>query len=152
MSKITISNIKTKKSAVILLIILAAVLVAAVIATSRPGGFGLRETINAGTPEGREKYLNSLGWEIDMDSEVFQEIIIPSEFTGAIAEYAQMQDAQGFDFTSYRGAKCSRYTYNVTNYSSYSDTVYATLYVKGCRVIGGDIHAAEINGFMHGIK
>lgn len=152
MIKITDSNIKTKKSAVILLIILAAVLVAAVIAISRPGGFGLRETINAGTPEGREKYLNCLGWEIDMASEDYQEIIIPAEFTGAIAEYAQMQDAQGFDFSACHGTKCSRYTYIVTNYSSYCGTVYATLYVKGCRVIGGDIHAAEINGFMHGIK
>ena len=62
-----------------------------------------------------------------------------------------MQSEQGFEFTSYGGCKCMQYSYIVTNYGDGS-TVYATLFVKGGRVIGGDIHSADIGGFMHGIK
>lgn len=142
----------TRKTAVIMLIVLAALLTAAVIMCSSPGGFGLRETINAGTLDGREKYLNSLGWEIDRESEEFQTIVIPKTLEGTIAEYANMQDKQGFDFSTCVGIECSKYTYIVTNYEGYGGTVYAVLYIKGNRVIGGDIHAAELNGFMHGIK
>lgn len=142
----------TKKSAVILLIILGTLLTAAIIACSRPGGFGFSETINAGTIDGREKYLNSFGWEIDRESEEIHEIIIPKALDSTIAEYAKMQDEQGFDFSACAGVECNMYSYIVTNYGSYSGTVYAVLYVKGNRVIGGDIHSAALNGFMHGIK
>lgn len=145
-------NILTKKNAVILLIILASVLAAIVIAISRPGGFGFREIINVGTAEGREKYLNSLGWEIDAASEEQHTILIPAELDGVMEPYAKMQDEQGFDFSSCRGTEATLYSYVVTNYPNYNGTVFISLYVRGCRVIGGDVHAAELNGFIHGIK
>lgn len=152
MINITKRILSSKLNAVIFLIVNAAILITAVLICANPGGFGIRETISAGNSDGREKYLNSFGWEIDRESEEYSEILLPSRMDGVMEEYANMQNEQGFDFSSCCGIQCGKYTYVVTNYPNYDGIVYATLYVRGNRVIGGDIHAAELNGFMHGIK
>ena len=142
----------TKTKAVVILILLAVVLIAAVIISGPASGFlGIGETIDVSTSEGRIEYLSSLGWCVDKSSETEAEVTLPKTFDGAVADYAAMQSEQGFEFTSYGGCKCMQYSYIVTNYGDGS-TVYATLFVKGGRVIGGDIHSADIGGFMHGIK
>lgn len=142
----------SKKSAVILLIILGAIMVAAVICFSLPGGgFGLTEIIDVSDISGREKYLNSFGWEIDTDSEECRSITLPKEFDGIMEDYARMQYEQGFCLYDYAGFDCKQYTYTVTNYENDSP-VYASLYVRNHRVIAGDIHSAALDGFMHGIK
>ena len=43
-------------------------------------------------------------------------------------------------------------TYRVTNYECSTDTVLAQLFVYRNRVIGGDIHATAMDGFMHGLR
>ena len=143
----------TKKRAVIFLIILGIVLAAAVILCSSPRSiFSSGEMLNVSSQEGREKYLSGYGWEIDLGSEERRTVLLPKELEGALAEYGAMQTEQGYDFVSYAGLECTQYTYVVTNYEGSSSTVYATLYVKSARVIGGDIHSAAIDGFMHGIR
>lgn len=125
---------------------------AAVIILSMPGsGFGLSEIIDASDIRGREKYLNSFGWEIDPESEECNEVTLPREFEGIMKDYAEMQYEQGFYLYDYAGLSCEQYTYQITNYD-YDSPVYATLYVRNRRVIAGDIHSAAIDGFMHGIK
>lgn len=142
----------SRKNAVILIIIIGALMAAAVIVLSVPGGgFGLSETIDASDIKGREKYLNSFGWEIDTSSEQCNEVVLPREFNGIMKDYAEMQYEQGFCLYDYAGLTCYQYTYEVTNYN-YDSPVYTTLYVHNHRVIGGDIHSAAIDGFMHGIK
>lgn len=142
----------TKTKAVVILILLAVVLIAAVIICGPASGFlCIGEAIDVSTSEGRIEYLSSLGWCVDKSSETEAEVTLPKTFDGAVADYAAMQSEQGFEFTSYGGCKCMQYSYIVTNYGDGS-TVYATLFVKGGRVIGGDIHSADIGGFMHGIK
>lgn len=143
----------TKKRAVILLLILGIILAAAVILCSSPRSiFSRGEMLNASSLEGRVKYLSGYGWEIDQSSEERRTVLLPKEFEGALADYGAMQTEQGYDFASYAGLECTQYTYIVTNYEGSSETVYATLYVKSARVIGGDIHSAAIDGFMHGIR
>jgi hypothetical protein len=44
------------------------------------------------------------------------------------------------------------YTYAVTNYPDASQTVLADLYIYKNRVIGGDVHSTNLDGFMIGIK
>lgn len=143
----------TKKRAVIFLIMLGIVLAAAVILCSSPRSlFSTGDMLNVSSPEGRVKYLACYGWDTDPDSEQSRTVLIPKELEGALAEYGAMQSAQGYDFVSYAGLECTQYTYTVTNYAGAGRAVYATLYVKGARVIGGDIHSAAIDGFMHGIR
>lgn len=143
----------TKKRAVILLIIMGIVLAAAVILCSNPRGiFSSSEMLNVSSQDGREKYLNTYGWEIDISSEECRTVLLPKDFEGVLSDYGTMQTEQGYDFVSYAGLECKQYTYVVTNYDSCASTVYATMYVKSSRVIGGDIHSAAIDGFMHGIR
>ncbi len=143
----------TKKRAVILLIILGIVLAAAVILCSSPRSFfSSGEMLNVSSQEGRQKYLSGYGWEIDLASEECRTVLLPKEFEGALADYGLMQTEQGYDFASFGGLECRQYTYVVTNYPNSDGTVYATLYVKGGHVIGGDIHSANIDGFMHTLK
>lgn len=143
----------SRKNAVILLIIAAAILACLVMLCASPGcSFGKTELINVQNAEGRQKYLRSFGWEIDLESEEERSVLLPKEFDGVLTEYGKMQSEQGYDFASYAGTECRQYTYLVTNYGAAGTTVYAVLYIRGSRVIGADIHSADINGFMHGIK
>lgn len=146
------TKLKSKKNAVIAIIILGALMAAAVIIFSLPGsGFGLAEIIDVSDIDGREKYLNSFGWEIDTTSEECRTVTLPREFSGVMESYAKMQYEQGFCLYDYAGFDCQQYTYTVTNYEN-DCPVYATLYVRNRRVIAADIHSAAIDGFMHGIK
>ena len=143
----------TKKRAVALLLFLGVILFAAVVLCSSPRSLlSTGDMLDVSQTKGREKYLASYGWEIDPDSEEERNVLLPKSFEGAVGEYADMQTRQGYDFASYAGLECRQYTYTVTNYEGCGGTVYATLYIKGTRVIGGDIHSADIGGFMHGIR
>ena len=143
----------TKKRAVALLLFLGVILSAAEVLCSSPRSLlSTGDMLDVSQTKGREKYLASYGWEIDPDSEEERNVLLPKSFEGAVGEYADMQTRQGYDFASYAGLECRQYTYTVTNYEGCGGTVYATLYIKGTRVIGGDIHSADIGGFMHGIR
>ena len=143
----------TKKSAVALLLALGVMLAAAVMLCSSPRDlFSTGDMLDVSQLRGREKYLASYGWEIAPESEQERTVLLPRSFEGAPGEYARMQTSQGYDFASYAGLECRQFTYELKAYGGGSGTVYAVLYVKGTRVIGGDIHSAEIDGFMHGIR
>ena len=143
----------TKRRAVALLLMLGVILSAAVVLCSSPRSLlSTGDMLDVSQLKGREKYLASYGWELDPDSEEEHCVLLPKTFEGAVREYADMQTDQGYDFAFYSGLECRQFTYEVTNYDGCDGTVYAVLYVKGTRVIGGDIHSAEINGFMHGIR
>ena len=143
----------TKRRAVALLLMLGVILSAAVVLCSSPRSLlSTGDMLDVSQLKGREKYLASYGWELDPDSEEEHCVLLPKTFEGAVSEYADMQTRQGYDFASYAGLECRQFTYTVTNYNGCDSTVYATLYVKGTRVIGGDIHSVEIGGFMHGIR
>ena len=88
----------------------------------------------------------------DPATETAQEIVIPRVFNGVFGDYNALQKQQGFDLSTYAGETCTAYTYRVTNYEGSTDTVLAQLFVYRNRVIGGDIHATAMDGFMHGLR
>lgn len=140
----------TRRTAVYALIALAVVLTLLVIWRSNDGV--LSAHYNVTTTEGRITYLRALGWEADPATETAQEIVLPRTFDGVFGDYNALQKQQGFDLSIYAGETCSVYTYRVTNYAGTSDTVLAQLFVYRNRVIGGDIHAPAMDGFMHGLR
>ena len=99
-----------------------------------------------------KKQVQALGWEADPVTETAQEIVIPRVFSGVFSDYNALQKQQGFDLSTYAGETCTAYTYRVTNYEGSTDTVLAQLFVYRNRVIGGDIHATAMDGFMHGLR
>ena len=100
----------------------------------------------------RVRFLSDCGWEVDPDSEQEQTIHIPETFSPVYRDYNELQRQQGYDLADYAGQDCTLYTYDVTGYPDESQTVLANLYVFRGRVIGGDIHSTNLDGFMIGLK
>lgn len=107
---------------------------------------------NADTQESRMAFITEMGWETEPDSEEERDVKIPSCDEGAMAEYNALMKRGGYDLTPFEGKTVKQYTYKITNYSGYAQTVYLTLYVDRGEVIGGDIHSAALNGFMHELR
>jgi len=103
------------------------------------------------TTEGREMFLNELGWEIDPESESYKSVLLPQTLEGIMEEYNRLQLEQGFDLSQHCGEECDQFCYTVTNYPNCDSSVYATLYLQDGRLIAADIHSNAIDGFMHGI-
>lgn len=140
-------SVFTKKKALLWVLIAAAVCILLIVLRWA----GARAP-DASTAAGREKFLNSLGWEIDIATEEYRTVLIPEKFTGVLESYAKMQHEQGYELEKYCGKSCGQYTYVVTNYPGCEDTVLVTLYVCGKTVVAGDIHTTALDGFMHGLK
>ena len=104
------------------------------------------------TLEGREAYLNSLGWEIDPDSESFRSVVVPQKLEGIMAQYNKIQLRQGLDLNKHLGESCRQYCYDVTNYPGGGGKVIVSLYLQSGQVIAGDVHSTAVNGFMHGLS
>lgn len=136
----------TKKKALTIVLLVAVVLVAAILLR------GCSDAEDPSTPEGRAAFLRGLGWEIDPESEDARTVQLPETLEGMLADYNEMQLEQGYDLSRHLGEQCQQYTYRVTNYPVEGQTVLATLYVQGSKVIAGDIHSTALNGFLHGLK
>lgn len=117
-------------------------------------GYGGRS--NAGckakTNDERVEFLQSLGWEVTEEPVETRSIVIPKEFSSIYEAYNELQRSQGYDLSKYRGMEATLYTYEVLNYSGYDGHVVAELYVVNDRIVGGDVHSLELDGFMHGLS
>ena len=142
-------SVKTRKRALLLVIIAAAVIFMLIMAR---GLFLPGTEFDLNSTEGREAYLNSLGWEIKTESEAFRTVIVPDKLEGIMAQYNRMQQAQGYDLSLHLGESCSQYSYELTNYTDAEGTVLVTLYIQDGNLIAADIHTTAVNGFMHGLK
>lgn len=100
----------------------------------------------------RAEFLMEGGWAVDVQTEQEQSIHIPEKFNDLYESYNDLQLQQGYDLAPYAGQDCTMYTYAVTNYPDASQTVLADLYIYKNRVIGGDVHSTNLDGFMIGIK
>lgn len=106
----------------------------------------------AKTEEERIAFLEAFGWEVSTDNCEVREVIIPKEFDTVYLQYNELQQTQGCNLTRYAGKRCKRYTYTVVNHPSGEQPVYCHLLQYGNKIIGGDVCAAEQDGFMHGFK
>ena len=95
-------------------------------------------------------FLAQFGWEVDPSPEEQTTVAIPAQFDKIFSAYNEIQRAQGLDLSAYSGRTVQRYTFRVTNYEGYEGTVLANLLVFRGRVIGGDVCAAQSQGFLHG--
>ena len=102
--------------------------------------------------EERTAYLTSLGWDCRAEAETHKQIKLSDCRTGGMKEYNEMQRVCGFDLAPYVGKTVDVYTLPITNYPGWTGPVYAVLYLYRGRLIGGDIHAAALDGFMIGLE
>ena len=136
----------TKRKSLALVFAIALALTAAILLRGCANGEDLSST------EGRQSYLQSLGWEIDPESEDARTVQLPKELTGRLRDYNEVQLQQGFDLRGYLGEQCEQYSYRVTNYPDTDQTVLATLYVQNGVLVAGDIHSTALNGFLQPLK
>lgn len=139
-----------KTSAVIIVLAVAAILVLLTIAIGSSSGSS--KDARVGSADDVADFLEGLGWTVDEMSAVKKEVVIPQEFSEIYEEYNSLQKAQGYDLFNYSGEQVTIFTFSVTNYSSYSGKVVADVYVLDGKVIGGDVHSLELDGFMHGLR
>lgn len=132
----------TKRKALMLVLAVALVLTAAILLR------GCAAAQDLSTVQGRQAYLQSLGWEIDPASEDSRTVQLPKELTGRLRDYNEVQLQQGFDLRAYLGEQCEQFSYRITNYPDPVQTVLATLYVQNGVLIAGDIHSTALNGFL----
>lgn len=97
-------------------------------------------------------FLNGYGWEVEAEPFEIEEVTIPEQFDEVYTEYNRVQKAQGMDLSKYRGKTVKRWTYRVTNYPGYDGEVHANLLCYEDDVIGGDVCATALNGFLHGFS
>ena len=142
------STLRPQTAAAVILIVM--VLLAALVLRMSNGGV-LSAHYNVTTREGRVEYLAAQGWTVDPKTETAQEITLPREIDGVLADYNTLQRKQGFDLRPYSGLDCTVYSYVVTNYET-DEPVLCTIYLYKNRVIAGDIHSTSLDGFMHGIR
>ena len=107
---------------------------------------------NAATLDDRLAFLSSLGWEVDPDTEEAGSVKIPSCEDGAMTDYNALMQKGGYDLSPYEGKTVEQYLYQLKNYPNCTQTVWVTLYVYDGCVIGGDIHTAALDGFMHELR
>ena len=138
----------TRKKA--LLILLVGAVIALLLITAR-SVFSKDEAPDLSTAEGREAYLNALGWEIDPDTESFRTVLIPDQLEGIMAQYNKIQIKQGFDLNRHLGESCMQYCYELTNYPGGEGKVVVSLYIQDGELIAADIHSTAFNGFMQGL-
>ena len=142
-------GVKTRKKALLTILIAAAMIFLLIMLR---GIFFPGVEYDLETTEGREAYLNSLGWEINPDSEAFRTVVVPDKLEGIMAQYNRMQQAHGYDLSLHLGESCSQYSYELTNYTDAEGTVLVTLYIQNGEIIAADMHTTAVNGFMHGLK
>ena len=128
------------------------VLAAAILLTALILLRGNKASDGVSTPEDRAAFLQQFGWEIDPTSEDVRTVQLPKVLEGMLLNYNEVQRKQGYDLTGHLGESCQQFTYRVLNYPDKEQTVLATLYIQGDRVIAGDIHSTALNGFLQGLK
>lgn len=143
-------SLKANRKRIVAFLILAAVVAAACLFL-KSGGEENAAPVEypGGTNEERLAFLASFGWETEGEPTETREVMIPSEFNDVYTAYNVMQEAQGFELMPYAGETCTQYKYKITNYPDETE-IYATLLVRGERIIGGDVASAKLGGFMHG--
>ncbi len=102
------------------------------------------------TNEERVEYLAACGWQVDADSCVMQDVMIPSDFNETYQAYAEMQEKQGFHIEKYRGKRVKLATYTVEN-AKEGTKLEANLLIRKNRIIAGDITSLSDGGVAYGL-
>lgn len=116
----------------------------------QPAATASGATLLAADSAERLAFFQQYGWQVSDEPTEICEVIIPEEFNDVYENYNAIQKQQEMDLTPYKGKRVKRWTYQVTNYPNKTDGVYADILIYNGKVVGGDIHSSELNGFMHG--
>ena len=101
--------------------------------------------------EAQQDFLRELGWEAKLIDAETSEVIIPEDFDEIYQKYNAIQQQHDLDLLKYRGKKAMKYVYLVANHPSGATNVRVNLLVYKNKVVGGDVCALGLEGFMHSL-
>ncbi len=101
--------------------------------------------ISAADPQQHKAFARQLGLETADYPEMIQKVRIPQEFNGLYEKYNNLQKNSGFDLLTFRGKKCTLYTYRLQN-KKFSGEYLLNLMVFRDRIIGGDVSKDKYKG------
>ena len=97
-------------------------------------------------------WLREQGWEVEPEPAGQMEVVVPPEFDAIYESYNDIQKAQGFDLSRYRGETVTKYTFLVKNYPQEPDGVAANLLVYQDKIVAADLCSLELGGFLKEAK
>ena len=152
-----IYTVKSKQIRAILIILFVVLTVAVLVFLSKDSenvSNDNKANLKASDHSERMSFISQFGWEVSEEPTEVREVIIPETFDEVYTKYNEIQLAQGFDLSSYKGVRVKRWTYAVKNYAGYEDQDCIRINILICdgTVIGGDVCSVELDGFMHGFS
>lgn len=152
-----IYTVKSKQIRAILIILFVVLTVAVLVFLSKDSenvSNDNKANLKASDHSERMSFISQFGWEVSEEPTEVREVIIPETFDEVYTKYNEIQLAQGFDLSSYKGVRVKRWTYAVKNYAGYEnkDCIRINILICDGTVIGGDVCSVEMDGFMHGFS
>lgn len=147
-----IISLKKLRKIVAIILIIASVLLVGMILISKSKNATEESGKTYPDNYSRISYLNLCGWKVHESNFTEEKITIPYKFNETYENYNQIQCLQGFDLSDYKGSEATQYTYQITNYPNNKENIKAVLIICNDRLIGGNIHSTDVNGFMMGLK
>ena len=130
-----------KKRKFTLLTILAAFLVIMTIC--------LLYSVDNATNTANLTYIRSFGWQVDDRPTEISHLTIPDEFDVVDETYNDLEKKAGFDITSYKGVRVTRYSYRVNNHTqSDKGMIRANVFVADGKIIAADLCSLDVGGFI----
>ncbi len=108
------------------------------------------QTVSAETSQQRCEFLRQLGYNVDEDSEIIRQTVLPTVFSQPFEEYNNLQKTAGYDLSLYKGYAALLYEYEIEHHSNSQQT--ARLIVHNNKIIGGDICETRLNGEIFALK
>lgn len=100
----------------------------------------------------RTEYLESLGYKIDKTfTEEMRMLTLPTRFSDVYINYNELQKQNGFNLEKYKGFEITQYTLKVFDENN-RDDLYAHILLHNGKLIGGDVAATALDGYMKGLK
>ena len=144
----------SKRKALCIVLALAIVIGAIIFFAGRNGSAneGTLPEAQIETPEDVAAFLESLGWQVSQQPLEVQEILIPRSFSDVYLAYNELQIKAGFDLTAWHGMDAVRFTFAIENYPDHPTGIVADVLVADQKIIGGNIQATQLDGFMHELR
>lgn len=107
---------------------------------------------NAKTNYDRLIFIKNLGYNVLNNEPITKTVNIPEKFYNVYKNYNVLQQSANYDLSGYKGCEVTIYTYTITPPLDYTGECVVNLMVYKDRIIGGDVSATALGGFMLPLK
>ena len=99
------------------------------------------------------RFLSSYGWQVDADACEAAEVRLPERFNAVYERYNELQRAQGFDLTPYRGRTAWRFRFPILgDAGADGGRLYANVLFCDDEIIAADVCSTALDGSMRGVR